>query len=57
MRFDASPYTILLIVAVILFVLAAINVDIGSVALVPLGLAAFAAAFLFGGNGGLSIGR
>ena len=57
MRFDASPYTILLIIAVILFVLAAINVDIGSIALVPLGLAAFAAAFLFGGNGGLRIGR
>jgi hypothetical protein len=38
--------SLLLIVAVILFVLAALGIDIGSVSLVSLGLAAFAGAFL-----------
>jgi hypothetical protein len=38
--------SLLLIVAVILFVLAALNINLGSVALLPLGLAAFAGAFL-----------
>jgi hypothetical protein len=37
---------ILLLVAVILFVLAAFGVDLGSIAIVPLGLAFFAGAFL-----------
>ena len=46
-----TPRTILLIVAVICFVLAAIGFAIGSVGLVPLGLAAFAAAFLIGDSG------
>lgn len=40
--------SLLLIIAVILFVLAALSVNLGSVALVPLGLAAFAGAFLVG---------
>jgi hypothetical protein len=43
-----GPRAILLIIAVILFVLAAIGVSISSIALEPLGLAAFAAAFLVG---------
>jgi hypothetical protein len=38
--------SLLLLVAVILFVLAALNIGLGSVSLVPLGLAAFAGAFL-----------
>ena len=37
---------ILLLMAVILFVLAAVGVDIGSIAILPLGLAFFAGAFL-----------
>jgi hypothetical protein len=37
--------SILLLVAVVLFVLAAVGVDLGALALVPLGLACFAAAF------------
>jgi len=49
MRIDTSPTGILLIVAVVLFVLAAIGLSLGDTALVPLGLAAFAAAFLFKG--------
>jgi len=48
--------SILLIVAIVCFVLAAIGVGIGAVDLVPLGLAFFAAAFLVG-DGGLSIRR
>jgi hypothetical protein len=46
--------SILLIVAIICFVLAAIGVGLGDVSLVPLGLAFFAAAFLVG-DGGLDI--
>jgi hypothetical protein len=38
--------SILLLVAVILFVLAAVGVDLGSLAILPLGLAFFAAAFI-----------
>ena len=49
MRFDSSPTGILLLVAIVLFVLAAIGVNVGDIALLPLGLAAFAAAFLFKG--------
>jgi hypothetical protein len=37
---------ILLLIAVVLFVLAAVGVDLGSLAIVPLGLAFFAVAFL-----------
>ena len=46
---DMSPGGLLLIAAVVLFVLAAFNVALGTVALLPLGLAAFAAAFVFKG--------
>ena len=38
--------SILLLFAVLLFVLAAVGVDVGALALVPLGLACFAAAFI-----------
>jgi hypothetical protein len=37
---------ILLVVAIVLFVLAALGVTLGSVALIPLGLAFLAASFL-----------
>lgn len=58
MRIDMTPFSILLIIAVVLFILAAIGINLGTVALVPLGLAAFAAAFLFGGGRtGLNVGR
>ena len=43
--------SILLIVAIICFVLAAIGVAVGDIGLVPLGLAFFAAAFLVGDGG------
>ncbi|MDQ3691549.1 MAG: hypothetical protein M3406_16260 [Chloroflexota bacterium] len=46
--------SILLIVAVICFVLAAVGVGLGEISLVPLGLAFFAAAFLVG-DGGLNL--
>ncbi|HJP71218.1 MAG TPA: hypothetical protein VJ975_05820 [Candidatus Limnocylindria bacterium] len=46
--------SILLIVAIVLFVLAAIGVGLGDISLVPLGLAFFAGAFLVG-DGGLGI--
>lgn len=49
-----TPRTLLLLVAVILFVLLAVGVQLGSVALLPLGLAAFAGAFLLG-DGGLKL--
>jgi len=52
-----SPRSILLLVAVVCFVLAAFSVAIGTVGLVPLGLAAFAAAFLLGDGGGFSLRR
>jgi hypothetical protein len=37
---------ILLIIAIIIFVIAALGIDLGRIALVPAGLAFFAAAFL-----------
>ncbi|HVL33515.1 MAG TPA: hypothetical protein VM600_08040 [Actinomycetota bacterium] len=43
-----GPRSILLIVAVVLFLLAAFNVDLGELELIPLGLAAFAGSFLVG---------
>jgi hypothetical protein len=43
--------SILLIVAVILFLMAVFGVALGTLDLVPLGLAALAAAFLFGDTG------
>jgi hypothetical protein len=41
-----SVSLILLVVAIVLFVLAALGVTLGSVALIPLGLAFLAASFL-----------
>jgi hypothetical protein len=46
-----GPRSILLIVAVVLFLLDAFGVALGTVGLLPLGLAAFAAAFLIGDGG------
>lgn len=46
--------SILLIVAIICFVLAALGVGLGAIGLVPLGLAFFAGAFLVG-DGGLNL--
>jgi hypothetical protein len=46
--------SILLIVAVVCFVLAAVGVAVGDLSLMPLGLAFFAAAFLVG-DGGLRL--
>ena len=48
--------SILLIIAVVCFVLAAIGTGIGGIALIPLGLAFFAGAFLVG-DGGLNLRR
>lgn len=45
---DLGVRSILLIVAIICFVLAAVGVSLGAIGLVPLGLAFLAAAFLFG---------
>lgn len=45
---------ILLVVAVVCFILATIGVGLGGIALLPLGLAFFAGAFLVG-DGGLSL--
>jgi hypothetical protein len=53
---NASPGSILLIIAVVLFLLAAFNVALGSLDLVTLGLAAFAASFLLG-TGSLNLRR
>jgi len=53
MRFD--PSSILLLVAIVLFVLDAFSINLGSLALVPLGLAAFAASFLFSRGGFLGM--
>jgi hypothetical protein len=47
MRIASSPGSLLVLVAVVLFVLAALDVRLGSLALIPLGLAALAASFLF----------
>ena len=46
--------SILLIVAIVLFVLAAIGVGLGDISLIPLGLAFFAGAFLVT-DGGFAI--
>ena len=46
MKLDTSPRGILLIVAVVLFVLAAFSIELGDIALIPLGLAAMALAAL-----------
>jgi hypothetical protein len=51
---NLSLRSILLLVAVICFVLAAFGVGFGEVNLTPLGLAFFAAAFLLG-EGGLNL--
>jgi 1,4-dihydroxy-2-naphthoate octaprenyltransferase len=52
MRMDLS--SILLLAAVALFVLAAFSINLGSIGLTALGLACFAASFLFT-RGGLSL--
>jgi hypothetical protein len=46
---STSPGTILLLIAVVLFLLAAFKVDLGTLDLVTLGLAAFAGSFLIAG--------
>jgi hypothetical protein len=46
----------LLLIAVILFILLALGIQLGSIGLLPLGLAAFAGAFLLG-EGGLNLRR
>lgn len=43
---STSPAAILLLIAVVLFLLAAFSVELGTVNLVTLGLAAFAGSFL-----------
>ena len=48
---NLSIRSILLLVAVVIFVLAALAVSISSISLVPLGLAFFAGAFLVGEGG------
>ena len=50
-----SRRSLLLLIAVICFVVAAIGLDLGSVNLIAIGLAAFAGAFLVG-EGGLRLG-
>lgn len=52
-----NPRSILLIAAVICFLLAAFSVAIADIDLVPLGLAALAAAALLGDGGGFSLKR
>ena len=49
MRF--TPRLILLVLAIVVFLLAAFGVALGQVGLIPLGLALFAAAFLVDGGG------
>jgi hypothetical protein len=48
---NLSIRSILLLVAVVIFVLAAVGVSLGDISLVPLGLAFFAGAFLVGEGG------
>lgn len=48
---DLGINSILLIVAIICFVLAAVGIALGDFGLVPLGLAFFAASFLVGESG------
>jgi len=52
MRLDLSA--ILLLVAIVLFLLDALGISLSSLALIPLGLAAFAGSFLFK-RGGFSL--
>lgn len=51
-----TPRSILLLVAVILFVISAVGISLGTLNALALGLAAFAGAFLLG-DGGFSIRR
>jgi hypothetical protein len=51
---NLSIRSILLLVAVVLFALAAVGISLGDVGLVPLGLAFFAGALLVG-EGGLGL--
>ena len=51
---NLSIRSVLLLVAVVLFVLAAVGVSLGTVGLLPLGLAFFAGAFLLA-DGGLGL--
>jgi hypothetical protein len=48
---NLSIRSILILVAVVIFVLAAFDVSLGTVGLVPLGLAVFAGAFLVSEGG------
>lgn len=52
----SSPFAILLIVAVVLFLLYTFGISLGTVNLLGLGLAALAGAFLLG-RGGLDLRR
>lgn len=51
---NLSIRSILLLVAVVIFLLAAFGVSLGEIGLVPLGLAFFAGAFIVG-DGGLGL--
>lgn len=51
-----TPRTILLLIAVVLFLLAAFGIALGTLNLMLLGLAAFAGAFLLG-DGGINLRR
>jgi hypothetical protein len=51
MRLDMSPRSLALIVAVVLFLLAAFDVSLGTIGVLPLGLAVFAAAFIIDRGG------
>jgi hypothetical protein len=48
MRFDTSPHGLLLIAAVVVFILAAIGLSLGTINLIAVGLALFAASFVLG---------
>lgn len=48
MRIGLPLSSLLVLAAVVLFVLDAVSVRLGTLALIPLGLACFAASFLFG---------
>ena len=51
-----TPRSILLLVAVILFLIGAFGISLGAIGVTSLGLAAFAAAFLLG-DGGFTLRR
>ena len=55
MTVNLGVRSILLLVAVVCFLLAAFGVALGDLSLLPLGLAFFAAAFLVGDGGGLNL--